>query len=340
MLPPSRVSQTDLSQRRHTLRRQRGFNSLKRTWRLIAAGGLATGLMWVMMQPLWVLEGPEQVKIEGAERISEPTLQALLPLDYPQSLLKVKPRQLESALQAGAPIQSAQVSRRLFPPGLNIQVVERQPVAIAELALSASPARQTPATPPPSDASKADLDTSKADLNEVPPSETESNKADLNNPGDLNKTEASTATPDKADPNKKQKRGTLVLLDEAGDWVPLDQYTNQGQVFELPKLKVIGMRADYRQAWSEMYPILRQSPVEVLEIDWRDPSNLKLITDIGTANLGSYSGQFAQQLEVLDRMRSLPSQKDADQVESIDLRSPTIPRLKMKAEYEVLPVNE
>lgn len=336
MLPPSRVSRTDLSQRRQTLRRRRGFNSLKGTWRLLAAGAAATGLVWVMMQPLWLIKGPEQVQIEGAKRVSEQTLQALLPLEYPKSLLRVKPETLEAALQEGAPIQSAQVSRRLFPPGLKIQVVERQPVAIAELSLSASlPAHEK---------------------NHEKPEEKSSEKPG-EKPGET-PDEATSAQPEKADPNgasiaaqtsapasgsslaKTQKRGTQVLMDEAGDWVPLDQYTRQGQVFELPKLKVMGMRADYRKAWAEMYPILRRSPVEVLEVDWRDPSNLKLKTDVGEANLGSYGAQFAQQLEVLDRMRSLPSQQDVGRVELIDLRSPTIPRLKMKAEYDVLPATE
>ncbi|NKB16860.1 MAG: FtsQ-type POTRA domain-containing protein [Pseudanabaena sp. CRU_2_10] len=328
MLPPSRVSRTDLSQRRQTLRRRRGFNSLKGTWRLLAAGAAATGLVWVMMQPLWLIKGPEQVQIEGAKRVSEQTLQALLPLEYPKSLLRVKPETLEAALQEGAPIQSAQVSRRLFPPGLKIQVVERQPVAIAELSLSAS-------LPPPTKAEEKS--------GEKPgekPAEASTSQAEKTDP---NRSSVAVQTPVPAvgsSPEKTQKRGTQVLMDEAGDWVPLDQYTRQGQVFELPKLKVIGMRADYRKDWARMYPILRRSPVEVLEIDWRDPSNLKLKTDVGEANVGSYGAQFAQQLEVLDRMRSLPSQQDVGRVELIDLRSPTIPRLKMKAEYDVLPATE
>ena len=324
--PPSSVSPNDLSQRRRSLRRQRGFNSLKGTWRLLAVGSAAVGLGWVMMQPLWVIKSPEQIRIKGINSISEETLQALIPLEYPKSLLRVKPQNLETALLEGAPINEAHVSRRLFPPGLTVQVVERQPVAIAELAINS---RDTAATP--AEASEAKPAASDGDA--AKESAVSQERAD----GETSPTTGGDAAAaangtDSSSGNSSKKRGERVLMDEAGDWIPLERYTAQGQVFELPKLKVIGMRVEYRQAWSELYPIILQSPVEVLEIDWQDPSNIKLQTDLGEAHFGPYSNQFAQQLEVLDKMRELPQHKDAENVAFIDLRSPTIPRLRMKSE--------
>lgn len=323
-VPPNSVSRNDLSQRRRTLRRQRGFNSLKGVWRLAAVGSAAVGLGWVMMQPLWVLKTPEQIRIKGTNTISEEALQALMPLDYPQSLLRVKPQLLETALLEGAPINEAHVSRRLFPPGLTVQVVERKPVAIAELAINSRDAEATPAGESKAKSQAGNDGESATSQDSAEPDRETSQTTEQDSSGD-----AGTAS---SPGDSSKKRGERVLMDEAGDWIPLERYTSKGQVFEMPKLKVVGMRVEYRQAWSELYPIILQSPVEVLEIDWQDPSNVKLQTNLGEAHFGPYSDQFSQQLEVLDKMRELPQHKDAERVAFIDLRSPAIPRLRMKSE--------
>ena len=248
------------------------------------------------MQPLWVIKGPEQIRVGGFQTLDGESLKSLLPLEYPQSLLNVEPTELEAALLENAPLRSATVSRQLLPPGLRIQIQERQPVAVAELAVKKG--KDSPA----SDAS--DSSTASA---------------------------AEGAVDDPArSSTKKAKRGVRVLLDEAGDWVPLDQYAGEGQNFELPRLTVIGMREEYREPWSNLYRALSQSPMEVSEIDWRDPSNLKLMTELGRVHLGPYGNQFSQQLQVLDRMRDLPAHQQANQVDYIDLRSPLLPRLRMK----------
>ncbi len=312
--PPRSVSRSDLSQRRQTLRRKRGVNHLKQLWRLAFVGAAAVGLGWLMTQPIWVLSSPEQIHFKGNVTASEAALRALVPIDYPQSLLKLEPRQLETDLLAKAPLQSAQISRQIFPPGLQIQVQERHPVAIAEL-MDPLPVTESVAT---SDASTRNASTpSNASTSGASAPEKPAVSADR-----------TPAVP----PSPAPTRPTQVLLDETGEWVPLDHYQAQGQLFQLPKLKVLGMRAEYRQAWSELYQVIRQSPIQVSEIDWRNPSNIKLKTDLGEVHVGPYSPQFAQQLEVLDRMRHLANHQEANRVEFIDLRIPSVPRLTMKSE--------
>ena len=60
--------------------------------------------------------------------------------------------------------------------------------------------------------------------------------------------------------------------------------------------------------------------------------NLKLKTDLGNVHIGPYGPQFSYQLEILDRMRHLPSHAEAGQIAFIDLKTPTVPRLQMKAD--------
>lgn len=123
------VSHTELSQRRKTLRRQRRTRFFQASWRNVAIASLAVGAVWVATLPEWVIRRPEQVTIKGNRFISEQTIRSLLPINYPQSLLKVQPQSISDALKAKAPIAEATVDRQLFPPSLTVRIQERIPIA-------------------------------------------------------------------------------------------------------------------------------------------------------------------------------------------------------------------
>jgi cell division protein FtsQ len=121
-----------------------------------------------------------------------------------------------------------------------------------------------------------------------------------------------------------------ALLDEEGAWIPYDVYlalNPQG----LPDLKVMGMREEYRSHWATLYQQVSQSPVKISEINWHDPNNLILKTDLGLVYLGPYGSQLAEQLRLLDQMRLLSEQVRLDQVAYIDLRNLDVPLIEMKA---------
>jgi len=125
------VSQSDLTQRRRRLRQRRRVRVLQSSWRILAVTALAAGAVWLATRPDWVLRRPEQVTIQGNQFIPADKVRSLIPISYPQSLLWVKPQAIAQTLKAKAPIAEVAVSRRLFPPGLTVQVKERYPVALA-----------------------------------------------------------------------------------------------------------------------------------------------------------------------------------------------------------------
>jgi cell division protein FtsQ len=127
------VSRTNLAQRRQQLRRRRKIKNLQTVWRTFAVAGLAGGLLWIAIQPMWVIKTSGEIEISGNQVFSDESIQSLIVLSYPQFLLRVKPSQIAQSLQEQPIIVQAQVSRRLFPPGLEVQVKERIPVAIAQL---------------------------------------------------------------------------------------------------------------------------------------------------------------------------------------------------------------
>ncbi|WP_392533272.1 cell division protein FtsQ/DivIB [Nostoc sp. C117] len=127
------VSRTDLAQRRKKLRRQRQMKIIQAIWRTFAITGFAGGLFWVAVQPIWMLKAPKQIVMKsGNKLLSQETSQSLLVLSYPQSLWRIQPSAIANSLEKQPIIASAIVRRRLFPPGLIIDIQERVPVAVTQ----------------------------------------------------------------------------------------------------------------------------------------------------------------------------------------------------------------
>lgn len=283
------VSQTELTQRRQKLRRRRQVRFFQASWRSLAVAGLAGGAVWAATLPAWVIRKPEQVTIRGNQFISAQTIRTLLPIAYPQSLLKIQPQAIIDALKLKAPISEATVDRQLFPPGLTVRIQERNPVAIAQPSLSKVSVFATKSSPSSANASQTNL----------------------TQPG---------------------------LLDENGIWTPLETYTSLNQSFKLPTLKITGRLSYYRSYWATLYQMLSRSPVKVSEINWDDPNNLILKTELGFVHFGAYGSSFANQLKALDQMRKLPSHVNPSQLSYIDLRNPDSPFIQMNLNPSKTPV--
>lgn len=277
----SPISPTDLAQRRQKLRRQRQMRLAQAIWRLLAVGGLAGGLLWVSTHPVWLIRSANQVKIEGNQFLPTQTVRSLLPIAYPQSLLRVEPQAIAQQLKNKAPISDVVVSRQLFPPSLVVRIRERYPVAVA-----------------------------------------------LSTPADA---QLLTQTPQKG-----QSLGDRVgLLDEDGAAIALDTYLLSERSVKLPDLKAIGDSQSYRPYWSKLFREVRRSPVKVSEIDFQNPANLVLKTELGQVHIGPYSSRFPEQLKTLDRMRKLPNQISLSQVAYIDLRNPVSPIVQIVGTKDV-----
>ena len=134
-------------------------------------------------------------------------------------------------------------------------------------------------------------------------------------------------------------REKVGWLDARGGWMPSESYSavrsanssigagsspTQPQ-HSLPTLKVIGPLEVYRASWPKFYQGLSGLTVKVLEINWQNPKNLILKTEIGTVHLGPYSDRTIEQLQVLDRMRQLPKQLSSSKIAYIDLKNPASP---------------
>jgi cell division protein FtsQ len=265
----SNISRDQLNARRQSLRRQRRYVIARVLWRFLALSGLTTAIFWGTTRPVWLIQDSSQINVSGNELLSDQTIQDLLPIDYPQPLLKVEPEQLAEQLHNRAPLVSVDISRQLLPPRLNVRVQERLPVAVV-----------------------------------LPVSET-----------------STTA--------KGVDFLPTGLMDAEGAWMPKSSFLLANGKTELPDLRLRGLQPQYQRYWPQVYEQIRKSPVKIYEIDWRDPSNLTLQSELGIVYLGPFTPNLEQQLATLDKMRNLPEQLEDTEVAHIDLTNPSIPSISV-----------
>ncbi|MBF2067210.1 MAG: FtsQ-type POTRA domain-containing protein [Calothrix sp. C42_A2020_038] len=132
MADTASVSRTDLEGRRKKLIRQRRQKIIQTIWQTCALVSLAGGLLWMAVQPTWLVKSEKDIEVSGNQLLSSAEIQSLLPLSYPQSVWKIEPSRIAQSLQKQPLIAHANVTRRLFPPGLIVEVRERTPVAVAQ----------------------------------------------------------------------------------------------------------------------------------------------------------------------------------------------------------------
>ncbi|MBK1990822.1 FtsQ-type POTRA domain-containing protein [Sphaerospermopsis aphanizomenoides BCCUSP55] len=294
------ISRSDLAQRRKKLRRHRQMKIIQTIWRTIAISSLAGGLFWLIIQPMWVLKTPKQVVMtSGNLELSEQTVHSLLALSYPQSLWRIEPSAIAQKLKQQPAIAQANVSRRLFPPGLVIEIQERLPVALTyTLPLPNTTSCNTQAQVADKSADKQ--------INQCLPNQ-----------------------------NAESKQGDVGLLDASGAWIPLEKYTSLNPNSKLPGLKVIGTPAQYRPYWTQIYQAVSQSSVKIMEINCQDPTNLILKTELGNVHLGVPNAQLPQKIKLLVQIRHLPTKFNPAQIAYIDLRNSDSPLVQMNQKMPI-----
>ncbi|MGB5973892.1 MAG: FtsQ-type POTRA domain-containing protein, partial [Nodosilinea sp.] len=126
----SSLSRDELKNRRQSLRRRRRITISQALWRFWALSGLTAAIFWGATRPVWLIHSPAQINVSGNHLLSDEAVQNLVPLQYPQALMKVEPEIVARQLRDRGPIITAEVSRQLLPPRLNVRVEERVPVAV------------------------------------------------------------------------------------------------------------------------------------------------------------------------------------------------------------------
>ena len=118
-------------ERRRRLREERRRERLIQSWRILLYGGASTGLIWVLLSTGWSLRSQQQLTVRGSDRLGTDAVVKAAGLRFPRPLITLEPGRLERRLLAELPVESVSVQRRLVPPGIEVKLKDRQPIAAA-----------------------------------------------------------------------------------------------------------------------------------------------------------------------------------------------------------------
>jgi cell division protein FtsQ len=319
------ITSADSRQRQRQLRRQGRLRLLVATWRTLAIAGLTGGLLWSTSLSGWLLRGSEQINVRGNHWLSDSAIQDLLPHTYPQVMWKIHPQEIAEGLRQSAPIQTATITRQLFPPQLIVDVQERPPVAITECNRCAL----LTTVPQPGQTSRSNRQSQ--NRLQVPVAD---NVWLIDATG--------MVAPLSSYPNL-QGSDRLPTLKVSGFFTPVTSNTT-GSGTNNPSIanlmtkvggdSAVSIDPNRRAQWVNLLRTLQQSPQKILGVEWQANNHLRLKTDLGPVLLGPYNKSLlAEQLKVLDQMRNLPDQYDLKQLAYIDLSDPKQPLLQRRSSH-------
>jgi cell division protein FtsQ len=121
--------------------------------------------------------------------------------------------------------------------------------------------------------------------------------------------------------NSKVTKG---LLDESGQWLPLNSYRLKSE--QMPKLRLIASQSC--PGWSELYRAIQQSPVQISEVDCQEPLHLTLVTEIGLVRIGEFD--HTKIYKQLQRAHELRNWQQSTSLKNaiVDLENPQSPKLQ------------
>ena len=111
-------------------------NFLTELWQLLFFTSTSVFLILTFLNQAWKPISFDQTKIKGLSGITKNDLKKTTSIFYPNNLLKLNPKEIESYLIKKLPIKNVSVSRKLFPPEIHFNIVEREPIAFASRVFS------------------------------------------------------------------------------------------------------------------------------------------------------------------------------------------------------------
>ncbi len=122
-------------------------------------------------------------------------------------------------------------------------------------------------------------------------------------------------------------QGRWGAVDAEGVWLDPQTYRPK----QWPTLTLLADGAFRQREWPQLYDRLQRSPVEIHQVDARDPSDLRLLLPGGAiVRCGSFQpDRLQQQLQKLDSLRRLPALAQKGTV--LDLLDPERPLLVLPA---------
>jgi len=100
-------------------------------WQLLFFSSTSIFLIITFLNQAWEPITFDQTKITGLSGITKNDIKKITSIFYPKNLLELNPKEIEYYLIKKLPIKGVSVRRKIFPPEIHLNILEREPVAFA-----------------------------------------------------------------------------------------------------------------------------------------------------------------------------------------------------------------
>jgi len=100
-------------------------------WQILFFSSSSIFLILTFLSQAWRPISFDQTRITGLSGLTKNDIYKYTNIFYPKNLLELNPKEIESYLIKKLPIKDVSVNRKFFPPEINLNIIEREPVAFA-----------------------------------------------------------------------------------------------------------------------------------------------------------------------------------------------------------------
>ncbi len=104
---------------------------IKKFWSIFFFCSITIYLSFFLIKKGWEPIKTNQINIKGAKNIPKEIVIESMAIKLPLSILELNPKELERNLKRNLSIKSVSVNRKLYPLGIEIKILERDPIAFA-----------------------------------------------------------------------------------------------------------------------------------------------------------------------------------------------------------------
>ncbi len=120
---------------KRTKRKKRSRNKLNlnltKVWQVFAFSLISLYLSMLFTNNVMAPISSKSINIKGEKILTKANIIKALELELPISILEINPKKLERNLISNLPIKAVAINRRMIPPGIDIKILERDPIASA-----------------------------------------------------------------------------------------------------------------------------------------------------------------------------------------------------------------
>lgn len=104
-------------------------------WRLIFFGSVSITLIILYLDQAWKPIELGEITITGISGLTKKDIEKAAINYFPRNLIESNPKEIEELLLQKLPIKAVSINRRFFPPSINVNILEREPIAFASRTL-------------------------------------------------------------------------------------------------------------------------------------------------------------------------------------------------------------